>query len=217
MSEISSKGKKLLEIYEVLYGTFGPRHWWPGDSPFEVIVGAILTQNTAWVNVSRAISQLKGKNLMTPQAIYKLDEHLLTDLIRPAGYYNLKASRLRNFMGFLFKQYSGDLEKMFSEKMDILREKLLAVKGIGRETADSILLYAGGFPSFVVDAYTKRILSRHLMVSEDADYEEIRSLFMDNLPNDTRLFNEYHALLVHLGKTFCKKNPRCEECPIKGL
>lgn len=182
-----------------------------------MIVGAILTQNTAWANVSQVISNLKSKGLMTPEALYHLDEHHLAYLIRSTGYYNLKARRLKNFMEFLFKEYDGDLDRMFSEGMDILRNKLLSIKGIGRETADSILLYAGEIPTFVVDAYTKRIFSRHLLVSEEADYEEIRSLFMDNLPNDTQLFNEYHALLVQLGKTFCKKKPKCDECPIKGF
>lgn len=176
-----------------------------------------MTQNTAWANVSQAISKLKSKGLMTPEALYHLDERYLAYLIRSAGYYNLKARRLKNFMGFFFEEHDGDLDRMFSEEMDVLRNKLLSIKGIGRETADSILLYAGEIPTFVVDAYTKRIFSRHLMVSEEADYEEIRSLFMDNLPNDTKLFNEYHALLVQLGKTFCKKKPKCEECPIKGF
>lgn len=182
-----------------------------------MIVGAILTQNTAWANVSQAISKLKSKDLMTPEALYHLDQHHLAYLIRSAGYYNLKARRLKNFMEFLFEEYDGDLDRMFSEEMDVLRNKLLCIKGIGRETADSMLLYAGKIPTFVVDAYTKRIFSRHIIVSEEADYEEIRTLFMDNLPNDTKLFNEYHALLVHLGKTFCKKKPKCEGCPLMGF
>lgn len=217
MSDVSHKGKELLKLYDILYDTFGPRHWWPGDSPFEVIVGAILTQNTAWGNVSRAISKLKEEGLMTPQTLNYMDEGILATLIRPAGYYNVKTRRLKNFLRFLFKEYGGNLDKMFSESMDILRHKLLDIKGIGRETADSIMLYAGGMPTFVVDAYTKRILSRHLIVSEDADYEEIRSLFMDNLPADKRLFNEYHALLVHLGKSFCNRNPKCKGCPLLHL
>lgn len=217
MSDVSHKGKELFKLYDILYDTFGPRHWWPGDSPFEVIVGAILTQNTAWGNVSRAISKLKEEGLMTPQTLNYMDEGILATLIRPAGYYNVKTRRLKNFLRFLFKEYGGNLDKMFSESMDILRHKLLDIKGIGRETADSIMLYAGGMPTFVVDAYTKRILSRHLIVSEDADYEEIRSLFMDNLPADKRLFNEYHALLVHLGKSFCNRNPKCKGCPLLHL
>ncbi len=217
MSDVSHKGKKLLKLYDILYDAFGPRHWWPGDSPFEVIVGAILTQNTAWGNVSRAISRLKEEDLMTPRALHYVDEGILAMLIRPAGYYNVKARRLKNIVSFLFKEYGGNLDKMFSESVDILRHKLLGIKGIGRETADSIMLYAGGMPTFVIDAYTKRILSRHLIVPEDADYEEIRSLFMDNLPADTRLFNEYHALLVYLGKSFCNRNPKCEGCPLLDL
>ncbi|MCD6254955.1 MAG: endonuclease III domain-containing protein [Deltaproteobacteria bacterium] len=208
-------GQKLMEIFNLLYDAFGPRHWWPGDSPFEVIVGAILTQNTTWKNVEKAINNLKRANLLEPKALYRLPYEILVDLIHPVGFFNIKAKRLKAFLNFLFEEFQGNLEEMFSLEMEGLRKKLLSIPGIGPETADSILLYAGGKPSFVVDAYTRRILSRHGLIHEEASYEEIRELFMDHLPSDVGLFNEYHALLVELGKRFCKTKPRCKGCPLE--
>lgn len=202
-------GQKLMEIFNLLYDAFGPRHWWPGDSPFEVIVGAILTQNTTWKNVEKAINNLKRANLLEPKALYRLPFEILVELIHPVGFFNIKAKRLKAFLNFLFEEFQGNLEEMFSLEMEGLRKKLLSIPGIGPETADSILLYAGGKPSFVVDAYTRRILSRHGLIHEEASYEEIRELFMDHLPSDVGLFNEYHALLVELGKRFCKTKPHC--------
>lgn len=211
------KSKKLLQIYQKLLGAIGPRHWWPGDSPFEVIIGAILTQNTSWENVERAIRALKEKNLLEPLKLYKIKEGLLAETIKSSGFFNIKAKRVKNFIGFLFEHYQGNIEKMFSENAESLREKLLKINGIGPETADSILLYAGEKPFFVVDAYTKRILSRHNLISKVASYDEIQDLFMKNLKKDVNMFNEYHALLVYIGKHFCKKVPNCENCPMQGL
>lgn len=207
----------LLKIYRKLYRAYGPRHWWPGETPFEVMVGAILTQNTSWRNVEKAIQNLKGKGVLNSEGIYQLRKSQLASLIKSSGYYRIKAERLKSFVEFLFKEYGGHLEKMRGETQEELREKLLGVKGIGPETADSILLYGLEKPIFVVDAYTKRILSRHGMISEKASYGEIQRLFMDHLPHHERLFNEYHALLVHLGRNVCKKNPECDRCPLKGF
>jgi len=206
-----------MEIYRLLYKAYGLRHWWPGETPFEVMVGAILTQNTSWKNVEKAIQKLKNKGLLNAEKVHQLRKSQLAPLIRSSGYYRIKADRLKAFVSFLFEEYNGDLKKMGKERMETLREKLLEVKGVGPETADSILLYGLKKPIFVVDAYTKRILSRHGIVSEQASYGEIQSLFMNHLPPDERLFNEYHALLVHLGKTLCKKIPRCDICPIKSI
>jgi len=207
----------LLKIYQNLYEAYGPRHWWPGETAFEVMVGAILTQNTSWRNVEKAIRTLKGKGILNPEGIHQLKRSQLAPLIKSSGYYRIKADRLKAFVNFLFENYDGNINKMRKEELKTMREKLLTVKGIGAETADSILLYGLGKLIFVVDAYTKRILSRHGIISENAAYEEVQKLFMENLPPDERLFNEYHALLVHLGKTLCKKVPRCDICPLKRI
>jgi endonuclease-3 related protein len=207
----------LVQIYQTLYQAYGPRHWWPGETSFEVMVGAILTQNTSWRNVEKAIQKLKEKGILNPEGIHQLKKRQLASLIKSSGYYRIKADRLKSFMDFLFKEYGGDFRKMGRKRLAGLRGKLLQVKGIGPETADSILLYGLKKPIFVVDAYTKRILSRHTIVSEKASYEEIQGLFMNYLPHNERLFNEYHALLVYLGKALCKKIPRCDRCPIKGI
>lgn len=206
----------IKDVYRKLYLRFGPQHWWPGDSPFEVIVGAILTQNTNWQNVSKAIANLKEARVLNPKKLYCLSEAKLAELIRPSGYYNIKAKRLKFFLDFLFKNYGGSLKRMFSRPLDNLRNEILGIKGVGPETADSILLYAGGFPIFVVDAYTKRIFSRYKLIAEDSDYVEVQGMFMQNLKKDVKLYNEYHALIVRLGKEICKKNnPKCEICPLK--
>jgi endonuclease-3 related protein len=207
----------LIKIYRTLYQTYGPRHWWPGETSFEVMVGAILTQNTSWRNVEKAIQKLKGKGVLNPEGIHHLKRSELARLIKSSGYYRIKTDRLKSFIDFLFEEYDGNIKKMGRERLGELREKLLGVKGIGPETADSILLYGLKKPIFVVDAYTRRILSRHGIISEKASYEEVQKLFMDYLPHDEKLFNEYHALFVYLGKTVCKKIPRCELCPLKGI
>ncbi|WP_457756019.1 endonuclease III domain-containing protein [Thermodesulfatator indicus] len=211
-------GHILQEIYKKLSEKFGPQGWWPGETPFEVCVGAILTQNTNWQNVERAIANLKAHNLLYPQALYEISHETLAKLIRPAGYFRVKAKRLKNFVHLLVEEYHGELEALFSLGLEKAREKLLLVKGIGPETADSMLLYAGNLPIFVIDAYTRRILLRHGLAHEDMSYEDLQSLFMKNLPKDVKLFNEYHALLVACGKNFCRpKKPLCEECPLKGI
>jgi len=182
-----------------------------------MMVGAILTQNTSWRNVEKAIGQLKERDVLTIEGVRQLRKSQLASFIRSSGYYRVKADRLMTFVNFLVEEYRGDINKMEREGCKELRQKLLEVKGIGPETADSILLYALKKPIFVVDAYTKRILSRHAMIPEKASYEEIQKLFMNHLPVDEKMFNEYHALIVYLGKRICKKIPQCDICPIKGI
>jgi endonuclease III related protein len=209
--------EQLTRIYQLLFERFGPQHWWPGETQFEIITGAILTQNTNWANVEKAIANLKSAGCLTPEELYHLDLSQLAGLIRPAGYYNIKARRLKNFVNWLFDNYAGSLTNLESIDTDKLRTELLAIKGIGCETADSILLYALDKPVFVVDAYTARVAVRHELIEPNADYEQLCELFQSNLPQDTRLFNEYHALLVRLGKEFCKKQARCLNCPLEKL
>jgi endonuclease III related protein len=204
----------LLKVYEHLQAYFGDLHWWPADSPFEVMVGAILTQNTAWTNVEKAVSALKERNLLSPAALFGIDEEVLAETIRPSGYYHVKAQRLKSLVGFLLAEYPGNIEHMCTEELPILREKLLGVRGIGPETADSILLYACRKPVFVSDAYTQRILQRHGLIPGDMDLTQVRTLFMTHLPHDASLFNQFHALLVYTGKTFCRKIPKCSPCPL---
>lgn len=210
------KSDRLLrELYNYLWAAFGPQGWWPGETPFEVAVGAILTQNTNWGNVSRAIAALKGQGLLEPRALRELPEAELARLIRPAGYYNIKARRVRNFLDFL-EEFQDSMDILAAGDLETLRPALLKVKGIGPETADSILLYALDKPTFVVDAYTFRILSRHHLVPEACAYEDLRGLFMDHLPADVPFYQEYHALLVRLGKESCRPQPRCSSCPLDG-
>ena len=208
---------KSLEVFDRLLQHYGPQDWWPGESSLEIIVGAILTQNTAWKNVERAIENLRSANVLTVQAMRNLDHEELAELIRPAGYFNVKARRLRNFLEFLEEQYGSSLSDMFSTGLTQLRIELLGVNGIGPETADSILLDAGQLPSFVVDAYTGRVLKRHGWIHEDADYEAMKSLFERQLPRETALFNEFHALIVRLGKEHCQTRPQCDACPLADL
>lgn len=207
----------LLKIYKHLQGYFGDLHWWPADTPFEVMVGAILTQNTAWTNVEKAMTDLKERNLLSPDALYRIEEETLAETIRPSGYYHIKAKRLKSLVRFLLEEYSGNIETMCAESLPVLREKLLSVKGIGPETADSILLYACQKPVFVSDAYTQRILKRHGLIPDDADVSQIRALCMAHLPHDASFFNQFHALLVYAGKTFCRKTPKCSPCPLRAL
>lgn len=206
----------IREIYEKLYKTFGPQHWWPGDSAFEIAVGAVLTQNTNWGNVKKAISNLKQHKVLNSKTLQKMPDLELSQLIKSAGYYNVKTKRLKNFLHFLNIHYNGRIKNMRAENTGTLREKLLQVNGIGPETADSILLYCLARPVFVIDAYTKRILHRHGIISEKAGYEELQKLFHSNLKQAPALFNEFHALIVRLGKDYCRKKPRCGECPLKG-
>lgn len=207
--------KELMLIYRKLEDRFGPQRWWPAETSFEVMVGAILTQNTNWKNVERAIENLKQAGLMSPVAISECLHDKLAELIRPAGYFNIKADRLISLTRWFVFEYGGDLDRMFAESPEALREKLLAVRGVGPETADSILLYAGGISSFVIDAYTRRIFSRHGFCAPDAKYDELKEMFESNLPRDRQLFNEYHALLVALGKDYCRPRPLCDSCPAR--
>jgi endonuclease-3 related protein len=208
----------LMLIYNQLYNAFGPRNWWPADTPFEVAIGAILAQNTAWKNVEKAIDNLKEYNMLSPNKIKDMDIELLKKLIKPSGYYNQKAERIKAFVSFLFLRYCGNIREMANVDLWILRDELLKIKGIGMETADSILLYACNKPVFVVDAYTKRILLRHGIISQDYTYTDIQDMFMQNLDCDVELYNEYHALIVYTGKELCNnKNPKCNICPLKDI
>lgn len=209
--------EQLTEIYQLLFDRFGPQHWWPGETAFEIITGAILTQNTSWANVEKAIANLKSGNLLTPEKLYHLSTSQLAELIRLAGYYNIKTKRLKSFLTWLFQNYDGRLENLELLDTDHLRIELLDIKGIGPETADSILLYAFGRPVFVVDAYTARVAVRHGLIEPDAEYEQLRDLFQSNLPPDVQLFNEFHALLVRLGKEFCRPKANCPGCPLEKL
>jgi endonuclease-3 related protein len=217
--DLAGKGYRdqLLRIYELLYAQFGAQHWWPGEDPFEVIVGAILAQNTSWKNVEKAITNLKEAGALFPGGIATLSLPKLADLIRPSGTYRVKADRLLQFVAFFKDQYGFSLEAMFRVPLPRIRAELLAVEGIGPETADSILLYAGGYPVFVVDAYTKRIFSRHGFLRGGCAYGELQALFMEALPADVPLFNEYHALIVRLGKSRCRARPICEDCVLQSL
>ena len=208
----------LQEVYQRLFDAFGPQQWWPGDTQFEIMVGAILVQNTNWQNVERAIGNLREADLLAPRALYDVPEEELQELIRPAGYYRVKAKRLRSLLKFLIERYDGSIETMFRTPLDKLRPELLGIHGVGPETADSILLYAGGLPTFVVDAYTYRIFSRHGWIDLESDYDQIQDYFHDYLPADAPRFNEFHALLVYLGKHYCKKSkPSCKTCPLQCM
>jgi endonuclease III related protein len=208
----------LNEVYRRLFDAFGPQHWWPGERPFEMMLGAILTQSTSWKNVLRAIHNLRESDLLEPHALYAVPLSELEELIRPAGYFRVKARRLRSFLEFFVERYGGSPEAMFRTSLTELREELLGVHGIGPETADAILLYAGGLPIFVVDAYTHRVLARHGWIGFDADYHQIQDYVQSELPQEAPLYNEFHALLVRLGKNYCvKTNPKCAECPLQEL
>jgi endonuclease-3 related protein len=206
----------LADYFTTLFQAHGPQKWWPGRTRFEVIVGAILTQNTSWTNVKRAIANLRRERLLTPTAIESISEARLARLIRPSGYFRQKARKLKEFVRFLRINYQGSLNQMFRTPTATLREQLLEVHGIGPETADSVLLYAGNHPVFVVDAYTRRILERHNLATGKETYEEIRELFEQSLPPNAPLYNEYHALIVHTGKEYCQaRKARCDDCALR--
>ena len=204
--------KILLHIYERLISRYGPQKWWPAEGTFEVIVGAILTQSAAWTNVEKAIRNLKASGKMSPGAIHQLPQEELAQIIRPSGYYNVKAKKLQAFVRWLEAQYSYDLKELFNIETSQLRKQLLGIFGIGEETADSIILYAANKPVFVIDAYTRRIIRHAGLAPRENSYAAYQTLFMGNLPADTELFNEYHALLVRLGKDVCKTRPMCDQC-----
>lgn len=213
---ITERREVILSVFERLYGVFGPQHWWPADTPFEVIVGAILTQNTAWRNVRMAINRLRDEGMLNCEGIHRLSAARLSELIRSSGYYNVKAGRLKAFCGHIMEDRKGDLDGFLRLDLDTLRRHLLGIKGIGPETADSIVLYAAHKPSFVVDAYTFRVFSRHGWIGEGLGYEDLRRYFMEVLDSDVALFQEYHALLVRTGNLYCRRKPLCELCPLKG-
>jgi len=204
---------KPTALYKTLYSVYGPQHWWPGDTPFEICIGAILTQNTAWSNVEKAIANMKRERILSVRGINKCDSRKLARIIKPSGYFNVKAKKLKAFTRHLEKNYAGSLKRMFRKPTAELREELLSIWGIGEETADSMLCYAAGRPVFVMDAYTKRIAER-LFGEKFADYSELQSFFTSKLGPDTQLFNEFHALFVAHGKDIClKSRPKCWECP----
>jgi endonuclease III related protein len=245
---VSDANQQIRDFHEELYRSWGPQHWWPAHSAFEVIVGAYLTQNTAWTNVEKALASLRSERIVSVAGIRRVSLRKLETLIRPAGYFRQKARRLKLFVNFLDRRYSGSLQKLFAQPTAQLREELLSLEGIGPETADSILLYAGGHEVFVVDAYTRRIVERHGILPATADYDAIRQLFeqslrpaveIGTLPTRTherargaahlpsrasrlrrsplaQIYNEMHALIVGVGKDFCKKSqPQCDGCPLQ--
>ena len=213
-SEVGKETIKLslMEIYRKMFRHFGPRNWWPGETAFEICIGAILTQNTTWSNVEKAIANLKDVQCLSPEAIEKLDSLKLAELIRPSGYYNQKAKKLKTFVRFFIHEYGCSFRQWQKESLDLSRRKLLNVNGIGPETADSILLYALEKPIFVVDAYTRRIFSRHGFFPENFTYDQMQAFFAGYI--EPSLYNEFHALVVYTGKTFCRTRPACEGCPL---
>ncbi len=208
--------KRLLTIFDTLLAAFGPRHWWPGDSPLEIMVGAVLTQNTAWRNVEKAIANMKAEGILTFEALTGIDEARLAEIIRPAGFYRLKSRRLKGLIAYFHRRYGNSLENTAGVPTRTLRAELLDVNGIGPETADSILLYALDRPVFVVDAYTKRLLRNHRLYEGDDGYHDVQAFFTENLPEDTYLFNEFHALIVRLCQEHCRKKPLCDNCPLRN-
>ncbi len=204
----------IIKIFDILYSIYGPQFWWPGEGQFEIIIGAILTQNTSWQNVARAIANLKEKNLLNPKTLFSADPNYIKELIRPSGFFNVKYNRIRSFLEYL-DNYGMDLNKLSNLCTYDLRSQLLNINGIGPETADSILLYAFERPIFVVDSYTRRLFSRlGFGWMKEASYDDIQAFFIDNLPSDIKLYNEYHALIVHHCKLLCKKQPLCLRCSI---
>lgn len=216
-SRIPNLSRTLLSIYNALLHEYGDRHWWPADSPFEMMVGAILTQNVSWKNAARAISNLKDAGLLTPSGIKETPPVELASLIKPASFMNVKARRLKSYAEWYCAEFGGDIQRMSKVETPTLRRMLLSVNGIGEETADSILLYACGKPVFVVDAYTRRVLGRLGLIRGNPPYSEIQCLFMENLPKDTELFKDYHAQIVQLAKDRCRRKPLCCSCPLRNI
>jgi len=217
MTTKQNPADRLNDIFNRLAEHFGPLHWWPAETPFEVVVGAILTQNTAWRNVELAIAALKDADVLSASGLLRIEREKLEELIRPSGFFRQKAERLQLFATYLRDRHAGDLAHLLAGPLEQVRAELLTLKGIGPETADSILLYAGDRPSFVVDAYTRRLLTRLGLLAGQEKYAEIRSLFMDHLPHSSELFNEYHALIVEECKVYCRVKPRCAACPLRSV
>ena len=235
---------QIVSYYSALYAHWGPQNWWPADSRLEVIVGAYLTQNTSWTNVEKAIANLRRAGVLSVQGLRRISLRRLETLVRPSGYFRQKAKKLKTFIAFLDKHYSGSLDRMLAQPTSQLREELLALNGVGPETAGSILLYAGNHPVFVVDAYTRRVFERHGLIARTARYEEIRALLEQALSSATaqdlafeqrgadprhpvsqisrrgsrsdlaQHYNELHALIVRVGNQYCRSTPKCEECPL---
>lgn len=214
---MAATAKLLMEMYEAMRRRFGHQAWWPGETPLEICLGAILTQNTNWGNVEKALANLKAAGVMDIEALHRLDQAALAELIKPAGYFNIKAKRLKNFIARVHEYSGGDLAEFLDRGVSSLREDLLSVSGIGRETADSMILYAACKPTFVVDTYTYRILLRHRLIAPEDDYEAIKELMESNLPEDLELWNDYHAQLVMVGKTYCRPVAKCEGCPLESF
>lgn len=212
-----SINQALLDIFQRLMVNYGPQHWWPAQKPFEVIVGAILTQSTAWNNAEKAIAGLKSASALSPEALRRLPVIELATLIHPCGYYNAKALKLKIFSHWLWEHYNDNLNKLFANDTSLLRQQLLTIHGIGQEIADSIILYAANKPIFVIDAYTRRIINRLNLSPNDNSYAAYQNLFIYNLPANARLFNEYHALLVCLGKHACRNHPLCGQCCLSDI
>ncbi len=203
-----------LQIYEILSEFYEKPDWWPAETPFEVVVGAILTQNTNWNNVEKAIANLRCADVLTSSAILQIEREELEQLIRPSGFFRQKAERLQLFCHYLHQHYQGSLEKLLQREITLVRDELLSLKGIGPETADSILLYAGQRPSFVIDSYTMRLFKRLGVLNGKEKYQQVRGLFMTELPAKVTLYNQYHALIVNHCKKFCRKQPNCIGCPL---
>lgn len=207
--------QRLLEIFNTLLRSFGKRNWWPGETELEIVIGALLTQNTSWKNVEKAIDNLKRHNAMDIRTLYEMDRKTLADIIRPSGYYNIKSGRLKNIINVLYNECSSNITNLNEIDMWDTRKRLLEINGIGKETADSIILYALNKPIFVIDVYTKRFLENHRLYNGKNDYDNLQKFFMKNLPGNTYLFNEFHALIVYLCQNFCKKVPLCSGCPLE--
>jgi endonuclease-3 related protein len=205
------------QVYQTLLGALGPQHWWPGESPWEVMIGAVLVQNTAWKNVERAIANLREADLVDPRRLLVLPAEELAELVRPAGYFRLKTKRLRSLMEFVVQRYDGSLEALRNADWRQLRAELLGVHGIGPETADSILLYALEHPVLVVDTYTHRVFARHGWIGYEADYHQLQEHLTGELPVDAAIYNELHALLVNVGHHYCRRQPECDNCPLRDL
>jgi len=216
-SREADRNPPLLEIYRLMFNRFGHRDWWPGDTPLEIIIGAILTQNTAWKNVEKAIRNLKEAKRLSLKGLREVSERELADVIRPSGYFNQKAKKIKAFLAFLDDRYGGSITKMKRASLEKLRTELLEVNGIGPETADSILLYALDKKVFVVDAYTRRIFARHFYFDPNPGYHEVQARFERELPADAELFNDFHAQIVATGNRYCRRRPRCEGCPLEHL
>lgn len=214
-SPLTDSNVSLNTVFEKMLEHYGPQDWWPGESPLEIMIGAVLTQNTSWKNVEKAIANLKDADLVHLSRLHTTRVEELAEIIRPSGYYRLKAKRLHNLISHVMSKYDGDLEWMFSHDVSTLREELLAINGIGPETADSILLYAGNLKTFVVDAYTARILKRHGWIEWEADYHQIQEHFVSEVPAEVEHYNEFHALIVRTGNEFCRKTPKCQGCPLE--